>query len=217
MPQFYGYQPQFAPVDHYPTDDPAATVYSSMSAGPEMRVPSASPSVASVDLSSPPPGDATPSLDRAHPSSRSSSRPHSLDNNYDQPPGPISPMSSNYNAQPLPSSLTSITGGYLHDGRYSGSGEADDDTGSSINSRVLTSPSIGTKARSANQKTKTKLTDMDRKFICVFAINNPKARQEDIASKFAVERSTVSKILKSKDKWMKVDFFSSEARVVKHR
>lgn len=58
---------------------------------------------------------------------------------------------------------------------------------------------------------------MDRKFICLFAEKNPKARQEDIASKFHIERSTVSKILKGKEKWLKVDMFSMEAKVIKHR
>ncbi|KDQ20826.1 hypothetical protein BOTBODRAFT_169540 [Botryobasidium botryosum FD-172 SS1] len=66
-------------------------------------------------------------------------------------------------------------------------------------------------------KAKTKLSDMDRKFICIYAEKHPKSRQEDIATKFSVERSTVSKILKQRDKWMKVDMFSQEARVIKHR
>lgn len=36
------------------------------------------------------------------------------------------------------------------------------------------------------------------------AMNNPDMRQEDIAAQFGVERSTVSKILKNRAKWLKV-------------
>lgn len=213
-------------IDGYPLDDiNAPTVYgaSSISMGTEiMRVPSASPSIASGELEplgSPGPDDYPSGVD---PSARSSSNPHSLDN-YDYPgSGPISPLSSTFAPQPLPSTFSSVTSGYLHgpaepqpslpSSAFSASPEGD-----TLPSAVSSTNGGPVRGGRQGQKTKTKLTDMDRKFICVFAQNHPKARQEDIATKFAVERSTVSKILKCKEKWMKVDFFSSEARVVKHR
>ncbi|KAI5896648.1 uncharacterized protein SCHCODRAFT_02745584 [Schizophyllum commune H4-8] len=51
-------------------------------------------------------------------------------------------------------------------------------------------------------KTKTKLTTERRKEICRFAMANPSARQEDIATAFSIERSTVSKILKHRKEWL---------------
>jgi hypothetical protein len=67
-------------------------------------------------------------------------------------------------------------------------------------------------------KSKSKLTDFQRKSICLYAQAHPKMKQEDIANEFGVERSTISKILKSKEKWMTLD--SSESRTAlsaKHR
>ena len=52
--------------------------------------------------------------------------------------------------------------------------------------------------------TKQRLYNIDRKKICVYAEENPNLRQEDIARKFNIERSTVSKILKEKDRWLNV-------------
>lgn len=46
------------------------------------------------------------------------------------------------------------------------------------------------------------MTNVDRREICLHHLNFPNARQEDIASKFGVERSTISKILKYKQKWL---------------
>lgn len=57
---------------------------------------------------------------------------------------------------------------------------------------------------------------MDRKAICVFHQENPNARQEDIAARYGVERSTISKILKHKTKWMNVPE-DDDMRVAKHR
>ncbi|KAL1659988.1 hypothetical protein GGF50DRAFT_91604 [Schizophyllum commune] len=51
-------------------------------------------------------------------------------------------------------------------------------------------------------KTKTKLTTERRKDICRYAAMNPSARQEDIATVFSIERSTVSKILKHRKEWL---------------
>ena len=49
---------------------------------------------------------------------------------------------------------------------------------------------------------KQRLYTVDRRNICVFAKDNPTLRQEDIAQRFNVERSTVSKILKEKSRWL---------------
>lgn len=53
--------------------------------------------------------------------------------------------------------------------------------------------------------TKQRLYNIDRKKICVYAEDNPNLRQEDIARKFNIERSTVSKILKNKHRWLSID------------
>ncbi|KAG8905017.1 blue light receptor [Tulasnella sp. 403] len=211
-------------VEGYSIDDMTSTVYAPpvLPMGTEiMRVPSASPSVASGELGSPAPEDFPPALDQGHASTRSSSNPRSLENYDYGGSGPISPLSANYAPQALPSTFSSMAGGYLHGPPTARGLSSSHSFPAPEADLVLPSANSvggGTASRArTGQKTKTKLTDMDRKFICVFAQNHPKARQEDIATKFAVERSTVSKILKCKDKWMKVDFFSSEARVVKHR
>lgn len=49
---------------------------------------------------------------------------------------------------------------------------------------------------------KQRLYTVDRRAICLMAKENPHLRQEDIAQQFNVERSTVSKILKEKDRWL---------------
>ncbi|KIJ54393.1 hypothetical protein M422DRAFT_42551 [Sphaerobolus stellatus SS14] len=49
---------------------------------------------------------------------------------------------------------------------------------------------------------KQKLANSDRKAICLYARNHPSARQEDIAARYNVERSTISKILKNKERWL---------------
>jgi len=50
--------------------------------------------------------------------------------------------------------------------------------------------------------TKYRLRDADRKNICLYRLEHPYARQEDIGAAFGVERSTISKILKDKEKWL---------------
>lgn len=52
---------------------------------------------------------------------------------------------------------------------------------------------------------KQRLRDRDRKDICLYHLEHPNARQEDIAEHFQVERSTVSKILKGKEKWLNAE------------
>jgi hypothetical protein len=63
---------------------------------------------------------------------------------------------------------------------------------------------------------KQRLFNVDRKAICVYHKLYPSARQEDIAIRYGVERSTISKILKNKLKWMNVPEHE-DLRVAKHR
>ncbi|KAI9061331.1 CenpB-DNA-bind-domain-containing protein [Trametes sanguinea] len=56
--------------------------------------------------------------------------------------------------------------------------------------------------KEANKK--KRLYNTDRREICVFAQEHPGVKQEDIAAHFGVERSTVSKILKHKARWLSV-------------
>ncbi|KAJ7601017.1 hypothetical protein C8J56DRAFT_730370, partial [Mycena floridula] len=63
---------------------------------------------------------------------------------------------------------------------------------------------------------KQRLFNIDRKAICVYHTDNPTARQEDIAVRYGVERSTISKILKHKMRWLNVPD-DEEMRVAKHR
>lgn len=79
----------------------------------------------------------------------------------------------------------------------------------------LPSPPVGPIVPRAKQR-KQRLFNVDRKAICVYHAENPNARQEDIAARYGVERSTISKILKHKTKWMNVPE-DDEMRVAKHR
>ena len=63
---------------------------------------------------------------------------------------------------------------------------------------------------------KTRLCNGDRKKMCIEHEANPELKQEQLARMFSVERSTVSKILKNKDKWMAVPEADIN-RVAKHR
>lgn len=63
---------------------------------------------------------------------------------------------------------------------------------------------------------KQRLFNVDRKAICLYHMENPNARQEDIALRYGVERSTISKILKCKTKWLNVPE-DDGMRVAKHR
>jgi hypothetical protein len=64
---------------------------------------------------------------------------------------------------------------------------------------------------------KHRLRDVDRKNICIYHINNPNARQEDIGAYFGVERSTISKILKDKDRWLNISEEDECDQSAKHR
>ncbi len=70
-------------------------------------------------------------------------------------------------------------------------------------------------ARKPKQR-KQRLFNLDRRAICEFHRENPSVRQEDIAAKYGVERSTISKILKHKTKWLNVPA-NEDMRIAKHR
>lgn len=63
---------------------------------------------------------------------------------------------------------------------------------------------------------KMRLFNGDRKRMCIEHLEHPEWKQEKLAKRFSVERSTVSKILKHKDKWMNVPDADIN-RVAKHR
>lgn len=58
---------------------------------------------------------------------------------------------------------------------------------------------------------------MDRKEICNYHLLNPNARQEDIGGYFGVERSTISKILKDKERWLNISEEDECDQSTKHR
>ncbi|CAO1623084.1 unnamed protein product [Parajaminaea phylloscopi] len=66
-------------------------------------------------------------------------------------------------------------------------------------------------------KKKVKLLNIDRKRICERHEAQPKLKQEELAAIFGVERSTVSKVLKEKSRWLAVQEDSLDAKIVKHR
>jgi len=63
---------------------------------------------------------------------------------------------------------------------------------------------------------KQRLFNVDRKAICLYHKQYPNARQEDIGMRYGVERSTISKILKHKTKWLNVPEHEA-MRIAKHR
>ncbi|KAJ7076511.1 hypothetical protein C8R43DRAFT_1179850 [Mycena crocata] len=54
------------------------------------------------------------------------------------------------------------------------------------------------------RKPNHRLSYVDRKALCIYHKENPNARQVDIARLYGVERSTISKILKNKTKWLNI-------------
>lgn len=83
----------------------------------------------------------------------------------------------------------------------------------SVSDDILSMSSRGNKMA----KGKTRLRNIDRKAICEAARNDPRMRQEDLAARFSIERSTVSKTLKNKEKWLAIEDDSNGAMIVKHR
>ncbi|KAJ3772388.1 hypothetical protein FB446DRAFT_788751 [Lentinula raphanica] len=52
---------------------------------------------------------------------------------------------------------------------------------------------------------KQRLFNVDRKAICEYHMSHPNEKQELIARRYGVERSTISKILKHKEKWLNME------------
>jgi len=89
-------------------------------------------------------------------------------------------------------------------------------TGSSRSSSVTSSsgltgsqetsyfPSPGPSGAMRDGRKKSKLSHSDRKAICEYHVSNPKLKQDIIAHQFGVERSTVSKVLRQKEKWLSI-------------
>ncbi|KAE9984886.1 hypothetical protein BLS_000969 [Venturia inaequalis] len=71
--------------------------------------------------------------------------------------------------------------------------------------------------RTSSNPRKT-LTDVDRRNMCIYAEKHPDRKQNDIGAMFGVERSTVSKVLGNKEKYMQQDDGSrSPARKPKNK
>ncbi|KAK3713022.1 hypothetical protein LTR37_008707 [Vermiconidia calcicola] len=68
----------------------------------------------------------------------------------------------------------------------------------------LQTPISATSTRSTSTPRKT-LTDADRKRMCQYAEDHPNSKQTEIGAIFGVERSTVSKVLRQRDKYLLQD------------
>ncbi|EKM51978.1 uncharacterized protein PHACADRAFT_262418, partial [Phanerochaete carnosa HHB-10118-sp] len=80
---------------------------------------------------------------------------------------------------------------------------ASNGTSSASRSSVVQSTAVESIVPTSSRRhRKRRLYTVDRRSICVMAKENPHLRQEDIAQHFNVERSTVSKILKEKVRWL---------------
>ncbi|KLO03863.1 hypothetical protein SCHPADRAFT_897490 [Schizopora paradoxa] len=64
-------------------------------------------------------------------------------------------------------------------------------------------------------KTRKQLDGRFKKEVCEYAARHPDTLQEKLATQFEVDRSTISKILKSKEKWLSIGEDAKD--VVKHR
>lgn len=109
--------------------------------------------------------------------------------------------------------------------RHAGDSSIDTST-DSISNSATTMSAVPSQASSISDdflgakkmaKVKTRLRNIDRKAICEAARDDPKVRQEDLAARFGIERSTVSKTLKNKDKWLAIEDNGDGAYIVKHR
>jgi hypothetical protein len=82
---------------------------------------------------------------------------------------------------------------------------------SALTSGGRLSPSL-----SRERHRKGRLTNKDRRDICLYHSKTPAARQEDIAAMWHVERSTISKILKAKAKWLATPL-EDDLKVARHK
>lgn len=75
-----------------------------------------------------------------------------------------------------------------------------------IDSSALSGPDISRVGKplkpKSKKRAKTRIDDADRQRICQHAAANPGMKQGDIAALFCLERSTVSKILKNKERYL---------------
>lgn len=146
------------------------------------------------------------------------------DGQYSRPTGvfPLTPVSTSYTFYPSHSRSASGSG--------SGSGSGSTDNARSASpalsvASALTSVSSSTSVQKYTDNhphstghtvsgaapvaprpkhRKQRLYNVDRKKICVYHRDHPNVKQEEIARLFGVERSTISKILKQKMKWLAV-------------
>jgi hypothetical protein len=99
-----------------------------------------------------------------------------------------------------PTASTSTLDDSAHDSPDQQADETDDEPRATATRARTRSQAKG--PRTSKQR---RLKDSERKDICRYFIEHPKERQEDIAARFSVERSTISKILKNKDRWLNMD------------
>ncbi|KAG6850270.1 hypothetical protein H0H93_015527 [Arthromyces matolae] len=85
-----------------------------------------------------------------------------------------------------------------------------------IDLKSTNDPTTSTERLQKPRGKKRHLEDADRKAICLYHQEHPQERQEDIGKEFDVERSTISKILKQKAKWLNIPD-NPGVRVSKHR
>ncbi|MBW0548854.1 hypothetical protein O181_088569 [Austropuccinia psidii MF-1] len=90
-----------------------------------------------------------------------------------------------------------------------------------VNSIHLTRPLTGStpsgRPPPKTSRRQSKLNNLDRRRICEYAAAHPKATQEDIAVQWGIDRSSVSKILKYREKWLSISPTARAAKVIKHR
>ena len=103
------------------------------------------------------------------------------------------------NGSHRPTASTSTFDDSVHDSPDQQADE--DDEPRAMATRVRTR----SQAKGPRTSKQRRLKDSERKDICRYFIEHPKERQEDIAARFSVERSTISKILKNKDRWLNMD------------
>lgn len=64
--------------------------------------------------------------------------------------------------------------------------------------------------RTRTTKRRARISSLDKRNICIYQRDNPNASQCDVARKFGVDRSTVSKILRHRDVWAHPKKFVSD-------
>jgi hypothetical protein len=67
------------------------------------------------------------------------------------------------------------------------------------------------------RRKKARVADEDRRQICIDSMSNKGLTQEMLASQYGVERSTISKIVKEKDRWLSTEDQGSLSGVMRQR